>query len=941
MKSSLKVLVLSLLFAGFISCGIKESRSLISLKGEWSFKIDSLNIGEKEKWYNKQAFDSDQTVTLPGTTDTNKKGIYNLESNETTHLTREYKYVGKAWYQKKINIPAEWTGKKITLYMERTKPSKVWIDGKFAGTSSNISTPHIFDITDLVTIGEHIVTVMIDNAGGVPPQLLENSHAYTESTQTNWNGIIGDIHLEAKPKYSIDMIDVYTDTKSGISHVVIKFDSENMYSGEAEIKAVATAYNTYKKHKKEIRENVKINNNISVLNIELGKEMLYWSEFDPALYRLSVEVSTEHGFDKKEISFGIRDFSKEGTQFTINGKKTFLRGKHDACVFPLTGHVAMDIDEWREYFRIAKSYGINHYRFHSWCPPKACFEAADEEGIYLQPELPFWGSVNENDTRLINFLTNEGINVQKEYSNHPSFVLFAIGNELSGDVNPMREMIEIFRKVDTRHLYATGSNNYLGYSGPAAGDDFFVTCRVPGNNSFETHARASFSYADASDGGYLNTTYPNTCQTLESAVEKCKIPIISHETGQFQVYPDYNQIDKYTGVLKPNNLKIFRERLRLAEMEDQAYDFFTASGKWAMQLYRAELEMDFRTRGLAGFQLLDIQDYPGQGSAYIGVLDAFMDSKGLISDSEWRMSCNDIVLLFSTPKLCYSNDESITGEIFVSNFSSENIANEDLDWSIRDEEGNLIDIGIMNIEASQGDLSFIGNLNIDVSPVHDARKLNLSLSIPGTDYCNNYDLWVYPSENKNIKIPEDIIMTENVDEALIGKIIKGEKVLLIPDPDKITGNSVGGLFQTDYWNYRMFKHISEITNNPVSPGTLGLLMNPEHPLFCEFPTQQHTSWQWFDATRNSRPLILDNLPKDYRPIVQVIDNIERNHKLGLIMEFRIGDGKILLVASDINKYQDKPEGRQLLKSIISYMDSDNFNPSYTITGNELDRKSVV
>ena len=934
MRNSIKALFFFLLLFGTTSCDIKKSRNFISLKGEWSFKIDSLSVGEEEGWFYKSNLESEEVVLLPGTTDTNEKGISNIESKETTHLTRKFKYVGKAWYQKKVNIPSDWTGKNMTLFMERTKPSKVWIDGKLVGSSSNISTPHIFDISNFMTMGEHTITVMIDNKEGVPPQLIDNSHAYTESTQTNWNGIIGDIHIESKPKININRVDVYPDLKNKTSKIKISFNSESEISGNAEVKAVANLYNTTRKHSSSFRNSVEINNNVAIFELPLGENMACWSEFDPALYKLDVEVTINNIYDRVQTTFGVRDFSKEGTQFTINGKKTFLRGKHDACVFPLTGHVAMDKDEWIRYFSIAKSYGINHYRFHSWCPPKACFEAADEAGIYLQPELPFWGTINANDSSLINFLVNEGVNVQTDYSNHPSFVLFAIGNELSGDRESMIKMIDTFRKVDNRHLYATGSNNFLGYYGPAEGDDFFVTCRVPGNNTIENHARASFSFADAVDGGYLNSTYPNTCQTLVSAVKQCNVPLVSHETGQFQVYPDYSQMEKYTGVLIPNNLEIFRQRLVNSGMENQAMAFSNASGKWAMQLYRAELEMDFRTRGLAGFQLLDIQDYPGQGSAYVGVLDAFMDSKGIISDNEWRMFCNDIVLLFSTNKLCYSSDETLSGEFIVSNFSADNLENKNLTWKLTNCCGDIFDEGSINMNVSQGELSEIGKLNIDLSKVDTARKLILSLKLDETEYCNQYDFWVYPSDNKKTTVPEGIAWVSELDFPIFDLMSKGKKVLLTPDLRKIKNNSVGGLFQTDYWNYRMFKHISEICSRPVSPGTLGLLMDPTHPLFKDFPTQEHTSWQWFDATKNSRPLILDNLPKDYLPIVQVIDNIERNHKLGMIMEFKIGEGSLLLVTSDLKKYQDKPEGRQLLKSILNYMESDKFNPEFSISQND-------
>ena len=267
MRNSIKALFFFLLLFGTTSCDIKKSRNFISLKGEWSFKIDSLSVGEEEGWFYKSNLESEEVVLLPGTTDTNEKGISNIESKETTHLTRKFKYVGKAWYQKKVNIPSDWTGKNMTLFMERTKPSKVWIDGKLVGSSSNISTPHIFDISNFMTMGEHTITVMIDNKEGVPPQLIDNSHAYTESTQTNWNGIIGDIHIESKPKININRVDVYPDLKNKTSKIKISFNSESEISGNAEVKAVANLYNTTRKHSSSFRNSVEINNNVAIFEL--------------------------------------------------------------------------------------------------------------------------------------------------------------------------------------------------------------------------------------------------------------------------------------------------------------------------------------------------------------------------------------------------------------------------------------------------------------------------------------------------------------------------------------------------------------------------------------------------------------------------------------------------------------------------------------------------
>ena len=164
----------------------EDQSKRINLSGTWQFALDrqgTLKAGDPLA----------DTILLPGTTDTNKKGDFTAKSEETTFLTRPWSYKGRAWYQREVNIPASWKGKPVYLFLERTKPSEVYVDGKLVGSSNDISTPQVFDLAKSLTPGKHQLTIMVDNGSGVPKQLYESSHAYTESTQTNWNGIIGKI----------------------------------------------------------------------------------------------------------------------------------------------------------------------------------------------------------------------------------------------------------------------------------------------------------------------------------------------------------------------------------------------------------------------------------------------------------------------------------------------------------------------------------------------------------------------------------------------------------------------------------------------------------------------------------------------------------------------------------------------------------------------------
>lgn len=937
MKNSIKLVTL-LLTAGFYSACTRQlppdTRSRIPLEGNWGLQLDTAGAGIAPDWLTKSCTDS---LFLPGTTDMGKKGTYNTDMTLTTSLSREYVFEGKALYTKQVDIPEEWDGTSVRLVMERTKPTTIWIDGKEVGANNDISTAQQYDLSSYLFPGTHTVAILVDNGKqAVPEKVYGSSHAYSASTQTNWNGIIGDFYLESVPLCGIDDIQLYPDVTKKVVTARVTLRNPDKGVGKGILSFYAEAWNTDKQHKTPVQTiEVDWTKPEQEFELALGDKALLWSEFTPALYRLSVSLKTDQSVDTEQATFGLRDFKAKGRQFTMNGKVTFLRGKHDACVFPLIAHTAMDVETWRHYFQVAKQYGINHYRFHSWCPPEACFEAADIEGIYLQPELPVWGNIDIDDTELCDYLLKEGRNLHRAYSNHASFVMFGLGNEMSGEEG-LAMLIQTFKKEDNRHIYSSGSNNYLGFKGKQADEDYFTTCRVgrEDDKQFNTHARASFSFADAYDGGYLNHTYPNSEMDFSSANALCDVPIISHETGQFQVYPNYEEIKKYTGVLKPRNFEIFKKRLEEAGMIDQAHDFMMASGKWSALLYRADIEMNLRTPEWGGFQLLDLQDYPGQGSAYVGILDAFMESKGLIAPEEWRHFCSEVVPLFCTEKFCWTNDEALTGEVEIANYSESDLNSKQLSWTLTDSKQQVLDKGVLPLQVKQGELAKVGTLKPAIASVRKAEKVTLALSIDGTPYRNDYSLWIYPAADKEVAPSEDICVTDDLD-AHLKYLTEGGKVLWFPSKDKHKDQTVGGLFQTDYWNYRMFRTICENLDRPVSPGTLGILTDPGHPALADFPTEFHTNWQWFPIIKQSYPMILDRLSDDYRPIVQVIDNVERNHKLGLLFEFKVGNGKLLVCMSDLKAVQDKPEARQFYRSILEYMESSAFAPSYSLSAKDL------
>ena len=910
---------------GFISLDMlaqgSDSPLSLSLAGEWN-----VTLGDAKEV---------KHAMLPGTIDTNHLGFAPSDTTETTHLTRLYAYKGKATYSRTIEIPKQWKKAAVELFLERTKPTWVYVDGNLVDSCNFISTPQRYILPKLKT-GKHQLDIVVDNSRGVPEQVYGSSHAYTEDTQTNWNGIIGEISLK-----------------------------------QVELKA--------------------------------GQKLK------------SGMVQSESRQYTGKVLPCFKDFHIEGAHFYADGHPVFLRGKHDAAVWPLTGHVDMTVEGWMKYLGICRAYGINHVRFHSWCPPEAAFVAADSLGIYLQPELPFWGSFDDKDEKLMAFLHQEGENILREYGHHPSFRMMALGNELWGSIDKMKEFVDDFREIAPDKYYTFGSNYYLGYQGVKEGMDYFTTCRIGGEGwgKYNTHTRGSFSFADAYDGGIINHFRPNTTMNFDEACDKwaspqpwqkqeveptsykraAGIPIISHETGQFQTYPDFREIKKYTGVLYPYNFEIFRRRLAAAGMLSQADDFHKASGLWSVKLYKADIEMDLRTKNMAGFQLLDIQDYPGQGSAFVGILDAFMESKGITTANEWHQWCSSVVPLLVTDRFCYDENEMMNAKVQIANYGGESLKGKKLVWKLdyaldenfgddaapnaganidrfnqpsplaqgeipitTDEEG-LIDIGEIHHKMKVMADGFNDGNGTCLDVKIPSRKVILTLDIDYGRYDarrhrNTYDLWIYTTEKSLDIYKKGVVITSDLTDEVAKKLEKGAKVLWLPTTSKnfvasadtisqagnATPYTVGGLFQTDYWNYRMFKTICENNKKTVSPGTLGILTNPKHPIFCDFPTEMHTNWQWFPVIKDSHPLVLDNFAKDDKPIVQVIDNIERNHKLGLVMEWKVGAGKLLVCMSDLEKASEYPEGRAFYESVLSYMRSPEFAPQSEITIADLRKK---
>ncbi len=922
-KLHLHFVLIILLTGGSLMARTGGTRPRIDLSGEWTVKLDSTIITP-----------TIHTVKLPGSLDENKVGTLNTEAI-TDCLTRRYIYIGKAVYERQISIPDSWSGQHIELSMERSKKTIVSVDGQVIGSQNSLSTPHVYDLSIYLKPGKHILSIEVDNNPSIYSKLIGSSHALSEDTQTNWNGILGNIYLESTGSLILRTVKLYPDIANKEVKVVCDIKNRTGKPQKILLTARASGWNSPSTELPDpVSKSVLVKADSVVSFIyPLGANARLWDEFNHELYKISVSVKTgDEVLDIVTADFGLRKFSSGGNKFAINGKKIFLRGKHEGGVFPLTGYPPMDTDGWLRVFKIAKAYGINHYRFHSWCPPEAAFEAADIAGMYLAPELPNWANFDTKNQAHNEFQIREGQAILDSYGNHPSFVMMTLGNEGGGDSVLMNQIVAGFRQKDNRHLFAQGSNNFFWNPVQQPGDDFWVTMRTgPEKDNNNTDTRGAFSFADSKGGGYINSRSASSDMTYTEAVKNTDIPVVGHEVGQFQSYPDFNETVKYKGVLEARNFKIFKERIEKAGMLNQAGDFAKASGALSVICYREEIEAALRTPGFGGFQLLDLQDYPGQGTALVGILDAFMDSKGFIAPENWRQFCSEVVPLAVFPKYTWLNTESFKASLKVANYGPVPLPRGKISYKLTGTNQTIIASGTLETaDLPQGQLSDAGKVAISLKDVKEAQRLDFEISINGTDYKNSYPVWVYP----DIDVPkadQGILIVKELNGQAKQYLAEGKKVLLIPDSSHIPANSLAGLFITDFWNYSMFKGISLRMKKEPSPGTLGILTNPSHPIFRYFPTEFHSNWQWWNIAKNSHPIILDTTDPKYRPIVQVIDNIDRNHKLGMVYEFKKGNGKLLVCSAELFRIMDKPEVRLFYKGLLEYMKSDQFEPAYELT----------
>lgn len=880
-----------------------------------AFSATSRTIDLSGKWQAIFPSGKNATVNLPGTLDMAGVGdpsglMPAMEKPQLLRLTRKVSYVGPCAYSRVVEIPAGMAGKPLRLKMERVLwKSTLKIDGKpVAGENISLTTPHRFEIPPLKR-GRHTFEITVDNSRQRDISFSDLCHSYTNDTQTMWNGVLGDFTLSVIPAISIEGIKVYPDlSRQGID-IEITVDNATRRDKSCKI-------NLEVKGKKN---GIQLSDTVVAYNATPGESVLKtfmplpdarpWSDITPELYDLKVS----EGKNSEEVTFGMREVSADGKALLVNGRKVFLRGTLDCCVFPLTGVPPTDHEGWEKEMKTLREWGFNHIRFHSWCPPEAAFEVADSMGLYLQTELPVWSLRIGDDPAVTEFLRDEFRRMSDAYGNHPSWIMSTCGNELQHDFDTLNGLVAGMREFDPRRLYAATSFTFeKGHGGhPEPCDQFLIT-----------------QWTD--DGwvrgqGVFDEKSPSFNDNYSSAMGCVSVPLISHEIGQYAVYPDLSEIGKYTGVLDPLNFKAIRDDLRSKGLLDKADDYLRATGRFAKILYKEEIERAMKTPGFSGVQLLGIQDFPGQGTALVGLVNAFWEGKGVVDATEFRQFNSPVVPLASFPKAVYTSGEDFRARIDVANYGGGDLSAVPLEWSLADDSGTERKGVLDRISLPQGEVTSAGEVRVALDSFRLPSKLTFRVSVPDTEYENCWNVWLYPAPG-NIDSGE-VKMTSSAVEA--GELLaKGEKVLFLPAPDTVKG--IESKFLPVFWSPVHF---------PKQAGGMGILCDSTHPALKGFPNDGHSDWQWWMPVKNATVMLLDsvtdkNTSRHIEPIVGVIDNFLHNRRLGYLFEARCGKGTVMV--SSMALKNESPEMKSLLQGILDYMNSESFAPSAEIEASVLE-----
>ena len=861
-----------------LSCGALAAPLGIDLSGEWH--VAGTNFTGR--------------VQLPGTLADAGLGEFQTpahhaaytERTSKTTLALKYKYHGVAVYSRTFALTAEQAAKPLEVFLERVMwTSRLKIDGREYGFCDSLGAPHVHRIpAGAIAPGAHRMEIAIDNSRQYGVAM--KAHGYGEWMQSVWHGALGKIELrEVNPLEGVRVFADYPANGKVRFELPEGFvaDAQSVVSDDLSLTGFVAEPSPYAQGR-------------VMVTATLAEEPQAWDEFNPRLYTVMF-LDAKGGFEKK-LRFGFRTPGRKGNRLLLNGRPLFVRADIDNCHFPLTGYPNMGKREWMRFFAIQRNNGMNAIQLHTWTPPAAAFEAADELGMMIFCELGYWNETGiassfagKGNAALDSWLQRELKAVADAYGNHPSMVSTTFGNELGFcNFDALDKWMSAHKKYDPRRLTMCSTARKVVPS-----DDFIVTHRYPGLGG----TRGLL-------GGAADYDY-------EKVYSKAPIPVIAHEIGQWPVYPMWDeQIPKFNGLLDPWRWVPRREMAISNNTFRFAREFHSASMQTSRHFYKLETEGLLRTPSCDGIDYLSMRDYTGQGEALIGWYDAFFDAKpalGEVPPFSVLMSTTPCLAKFA--KFLWTSNETFTARLLVRNELADAIpAGTRWRWSFGIHSG----WAVAEKPIPAGELADVGGISVELSSFAAPSRSELRFGD------NSWRIYVLPRIQVPDPLPEGVLITS--DPAAAAKALAaGGRVIY-------TGKSAKSditTFNPIYWSTGLFatnqKHVG-----------FGAVVDADHPALaqtgCDYWLDEFWRKLFSDGKRDATSHRLEGLPADFRPIITVVPDLHHSYFISPFFEVQVGEGRLVVCGLNINA--NSTAARLFKHMLWRYAASEEFNPKWKV-----------
>jgi hypothetical protein len=411
----------------------------------------------------------------------------------------------------------------------------------------------------------------------------------------------------------------------------------------------------------------------------------------------------------------------------------------------------------------------------------------------------------------------------------------------------------------------------------------------------------------------------------EHTIEGYKRPFVSHEIGQYTSFPDFyswfNEA-KYSGPLKAEYIGILKEKYEQHHPPERGPEFARASGAVQLLQYKTEIEAMLRTPSIDGFHLNGLMDYPGEGVALIGMLDAMGDSKGIASPEEFRQFCSMTVPLVRLPSQTYHAGDEFIVPVEVRHHGPKDLYGSKWSWRIMNQKGEeLQGESLCTYDVPTGALTVLGSVRTQLPSLKQPEELTLQVWMENSQVKNQWPFWVYPAHESS-ETPADVLIADAWTPEVKKRLKSGGKVLLTPDKEDLQ-DPVDIRFGTVFWGRGLF---------PQQLRPMGIWCDPAQPALAQFPTRKFSGWQWYDLLTDTYALTLNDLPFEYEPVVYIIDDFNESHRLGVLMEARVGKGRLIISTMNLGKEGERSMAqKQMLKSLLEYAGGDDFNPAQNLS----------